>query len=209
MDDIQPLDLYFTRPTKGFGKLVDVVQRLFYGDSHGVHTGIVITRNILDLPQLLPNTLYLMESTENDYGSEVPDVVTNRIKNGFQIRKLDEVARVAKLCGCSTFICKLKRNPHNNPVLVQFVKNEVMKVYDTYHSYEYQKNIAHFLAPVLFCCIPIRLEFGKKNTIFCSQLVCILYQKLFIINKLYPNGNEISPHTLLSDKSIFHEPFEI
>lgn len=204
MEGLRPLDLFFTKPRNGFGKFVDVVQRLFFGTSTGVHMGIIINRDCFDHTALEPGQWYLMESTY--YGndrSEAVDVIEGVHKNGFQIRPFEAVVRSTRAHGATTHVARLRNNPWDNPALRNFVRARMMQVYQQYKDHEYQMSPSHLLVPVMTCCIPIVRSDCDQSKLFCSQLACTVYQKLFVLKKLYPNGTEVAPQTLLDDKDLF------
>lgn len=209
---MDPLDIYFTKPRSGFGKMVDVVQKIIFGKSSGVHMAIIINRECFDHPSLLYGVWYVMESTFHKHPDSYNhtsslDCIDGIIKDGFQIRPLSSLISESERNGTKSFFTKLRNNPWHKPYMREFVKQRVMDLYIEYKDFKYQAAPTHLLAPVMSCFIPIRGE--ENNKIFCSQLVCILYQKLFVIKKLYANGTAIAPEIILGDSLLLIDPIEI
>jgi len=213
MNCARPLDLFFTKPSTTFGFVVESVQRDVFGSSIGVHMGVIVDRTVLDLPQLVPGELYVMESTyytEYDKFIDV-DVVTGTVKNGFQIVRLSDITRSTICSGGKAFIATLTNNPIDDASMREFLRAQVTSFYYKYKDYGYQLNPIYMLSAVFPSFVPIRDKYycDRNNNMFCSQLVCMLYQRLHIINEWLPNNPEVAPEVILRLPRLFDCFYEI
>jgi hypothetical protein len=202
---MRPLDLYFVRPSSGFGKFVDTMQRILYGNSHGVHMALIVNHDCFPMPGIIPGKWYIIEATyyTDPTENKIPDAVSGSYKNGVQVRELEVAIQEAENDGGQVYVARLRKNPWDNPVLHGFISERLMQAYEDNKHIQYQMNPIRLLSPVMSCCIPIGEDIGDDNAMFCSQLVCTLYQRLFIITQLYKSGTEVAPQSILDNKDLF------
>jgi hypothetical protein len=200
---MKELELYFTHPRNhGFGQLVDVVQRLTFGVSTGVHMGIVVTKDCFPHPALESGMLYLMESTVDVLG--LKDTLTGKFRSGFQVRPLVDVVNEAIKNGDTPHIASLVRNPWDDANKRANISRRMMEVYDQVKDSKYPvMNPVQLLVPIL----PGLTNFSRprRDLLFCSELVCMLYQKLHVIKHLFPTGTRVAPEVILSEPNLFKD----
>lgn len=196
---MNPLDLIFFKGDDIVGKFVSIGENIAVGNSEFTHVGIVVTRELLDMPELIPGVSYLLESTVS-YDSSSVNILTGEVTYGVQIRKLTDVISSYRKCsGCRIAWARLMNNPffEHRDIIIQNFK----KVFDKYRNSLYDFNVLDLIAAAIPCCRKRRDFFEKvivdgseifhnlgifQNThqwVFCSELVAIIYKSLGIFDK--------------------------
>jgi hypothetical protein len=198
------------------------------------HVGIVINKKIMTNLRVNDNDeLYLYESTISNKQNEninkkdiimiyndiinkyIPinniepkDIEKNKCIWGVQIRKLKDVIKFNIINNDDVYWCKLKNNPYNN-INSYFKINKIMnKIHYKFYHTKYQTNPINLMATVYYNCLPpIKKFFCNNNKVFCSQFVCIVYNKLNITN--IQNIHLITPYELYNNYDLFFDIIKI
>jgi len=187
------LDLVLFKGDDFISRSIRCVEDLSRGNSDFSHCGIIVSKRLLNIQELEPEKLYVLEST-TARDPESVNVVTGKPKFGVQIREFEALkTSYLKESGSKIAICKLIDNPFSsNP---DRTKREFVKIYNKYANSLYELNIFALLGTFIPCMIRPRnfldrmVIHGEKilfkqmeiETVFCSELVCIIYSGLGII----------------------------
>lgn len=220
---MQPLDLVFFKGVDFVSRTVLLAQEINVGRNDFSHVGIVINKELLNIDQLNPGVLYIMESTVSD--GRVLDSVTNTRIIGVQIRPLNQVIDSYKVePGCLVAWARLKNNPfitEKEKVISQF-----RKIYKKYGDNFYNMNPLDLLASFIPCMrtprnlfdkiirgseilIHNHRNFNRDEWVFCSQLIAIIYVDLKIIPADTIPENVIPMDLLGYDRDGLFSPVEL
>jgi len=204
------LDLVLFKGDDFISRSIRCAEDLSRGNSDFSHCGIIITRRLLDIQELEPEKLYVLESTTARDPASV-NVVTGKSKFGVQIREFEALkTSYLKEAGSKIAICKLKVNPFTiNP---EKTKKEFVKIYNKYANSLYELNIFALLGTFIPCMVRPRnfldrmVVHGERilfkqmefETVFCSELVTIIYTGLGMIGEIDPET--IMPVDFLDSK---------
>lgn len=195
---LNPLDLILVDGITPFSKLIKKGSKLVKGNGQFSHCGLVINKEICPEIDAEVEDDYplLMESTVSIFG-EVPDIETGKFSLGAQIRDLREVIKELLADGGSIAVCHLKKNPYveaksqNDEVKIESIKKAIDSIYNTYFEEKsiYELNIFSLLGTIFPSVRPLRdatdkmMKFITENHpwIFCSELVCIVYRDLDLL----------------------------
>jgi hypothetical protein len=158
------------------------------------HVGMIVTSDICEHPNILPNKFYVLESTmSGKYGQKLGNIdgFKNNIYGGFlgvQIRDFEELyPRYLK--GGDTHIgyAKLRNNPIDDPnvdkpaLKLKFTND----VYYAYNGITYDANCFSLLSSLVPCirCIRDDVEklLGTEDWLFCSELIALVYKVMGIL----------------------------
>jgi hypothetical protein len=205
---IDPCDLVLFRGIDVISKLICKIEKLETNDGDYSHVGVIVTKELLpNIEELEPDRLYVLESTVtiHKFTDGVPDVRTKKTREGVQIRDLELVVKMYTKNGGKVAWGKLIKNPYlyNKNDTVKKITNLVNKY--GYRSYDF--SIFDELSAAFTFLRPIRLKFEgfeyegmkilstlkiterkdmediKERVIFCSDLVCLVYQHIGLIPK--------------------------
>jgi hypothetical protein len=181
---IRPLDLILFRGDDFVSKTIQYLSSRQLGPEAAQysHCGLIVTKDVLNIPELEAGKLYIFESTMSGN-------LTDGVKNihghsflGCQIRPFDEVI-VGYNTSEHTQInwCKLKNNPIDHGYVVE-IQNIMLDCYNSYNGIRYEYNIFNICAalfPILRFCRPTVFE---NKFMFCSELVATIYKRFGIFN---------------------------
>lgn len=205
------MDVIFTKARRGFGRWVDVGQKIHFGSSYGCHMHLLVNKALLpDVSGLEEDKWYLLESNIPDEGEPI-DVISQGHKEGVQIRDFNEVITYNKSIGNRVFLSRLKCNPwSDDPNKRSFIIAEMSKVWKCYYSCGYQKDAVAFGCSIFDTLIPMsQKRCNENNAVYCSNLISIIYRRLGIIRRLAQSGDQVAPQQLLADECLFQPPVEI
>lgn len=191
---MNPLDLIFFKGTDFISSMVLGVQKIAENDATFSHVGFIVTRELLDIPELKPGILYVMESTVN----YVNDRVDGR-RIGVQIRELQTaIGSYKKDVNSEIAWCRLI----NNPFLTdkEKTKTTFVKFYNEYIDSFYNMNILDLMSAAFPCIVRARkklrkvlyqneeiyVSFFDNKWMFCSELVMEIYKRLSIVGDINP-----------------------
>lgn len=203
---MNPCDLLLFRGIDVISKTICKIEKFEMGDGDYSHVGIIVTRDVLpEVTELEPDRLYVLESTAtiHKFTDGVPDVRTKRRRIGVQIRDLELVVKIYLKNGGKISWGKLIRNPYlyNKKDTCRKINELVKRI--GYKSYDF--SIFDELAAAFSFLRPIRLKFEgfeyegmkilstlkiterksmeeiKERVLFCSDLVCLVYQTIGLI----------------------------
>lgn len=142
------------------------------------HCGVIVSRDVLDIEELVPGKLYIFESTMSGRLTDGVKNIHNRAFLGCQIRPFDEVVEAYdRPPGTSLNWCRLI----NNPISTLPNAKELMKeCYQEYDGLVYEVNLFQLFAamiPILRFC---RFNFCQNRFMFCSELAANIYKKFGI-----------------------------
>jgi len=172
------------------------------------HVGIVVNAEALpNVKQLKPDRLYILESTCTlpYISAQIPDERLHKCRMGVQIRDLELVIKsYLKVENACVFWCKLQDNPWETSRDDMIAKIDHLVQEIGYRPYEYR--IINLLASVFPFLRSTRMTFDvmvsdvyhilstlhlandktpkdiEEQTLFCSQLVSMFYQRLGLLN---------------------------
>jgi len=180
----EPLDLILFRGSDVISKTVEEAEQVGIGLSDYSHVGIVISGEMLpNIKELKRDVLYVWEST------------VNKNRYGVQIRELN--IGIEKYVG-DIYIAKLITNPWNfKPSIRSEIIDKLTKFHEIFGRRTYEFSLLNLLAVVIpklrylrngydkisdFFTTGVRvgMEECKKEWLFCSELVVLIYKNLGI-----------------------------
>lgn len=192
MNNIQPLDLLFFMPDDcPISNIIGKVQKITLGKGDWSHVGIVVNKYIL--PRCAdysddPNELFIWESTINER------------KIGVQLNKVSNFLGKGKYSGRIGH-ARLLENPaalRKDEKLTDYYERItstrviVSNLYNRTIGISYACGLCNLLGSAFTFIRPFReftfktpflKKISGKNWIFCSELACMLYHELGIIDK--------------------------
>lgn len=185
-DKIRPLDIIVFRGDGFVSKTIESLSAREFQNkeaAHYSHCGLIVTREILDIPELEPERLYIFEATGGGiFGGGVKNI-HNQTFIGSQIRDFDDVIKTYdNSAKTEIHWCRLKNNIFDdaheiNQPLYEFMKSTMWACYKNYDGLHYTVNWMQLfcaLFPSLRRCRPNLLN---RNFPFCSQLVATIYMQ--------------------------------
>jgi hypothetical protein len=136
------------------------------------HCGVVVTREILDLPEMEIGKLYIFESIMTNDG--VKDIFNHNVY-GCQIRDLEQVLSRVYTQSNQHWWCQLK---NSNLTKTTLTKNRIKSIYDEYYGRPYEIcciQLTSALYPLLRWC---RCSSFIQDFMFCSEFCALIYKKL-------------------------------
>ncbi len=198
---LEPLDLILVQGVTPFSELIMGGGAALRGNGEFSHCALVINKEIcpdivLDA-HIPPDTLLLMDVNIAIF-EETKDIESGKISFGGQIRDLDKLITEWTAHGCGIAVCKLKNNPFTNAIKcgdsdeIINIRHKMSKIYNKYlkmgEASVYELNIFALLGTIFPQVHDIRnkvnniqLFLDEHPWVFCSELVCIIYQELGII----------------------------
>jgi hypothetical protein len=184
---IQPFDLILFRGDDSVSHLIQRLSGRVLGPdaSQFSHCGIIVTRQILDIPELIPGRLYIFESTMSGALTDGVKNIHNHSFLGCQIRSFDDVVKAYDAPpGTQLNWCKLKYNPliNCNPDDLLGIQKIMMECYESYNGLRYEVNLFQLFAamfPMLRLC---RFNLFENRFMFCSELAANIYKKFGLFN---------------------------
>lgn len=147
VDQIQPFDLIGFRSYNWMGDTVIVAETITNSQlkqAEFSHVGTIVTRELLDLPQLIPGRLYIFESTTSTTlpGKKKvhpPDIIRKSGWVGVQLRDFENVLTSYTADGRSTVAwCKLKDNPWSDTSKREELRHSFREFFESYHGRLYE-----------------------------------------------------------------------
>ena len=178
---IKPLDIILFRGGDLASSTIRYIEKKRDGRGDFSHSGIIVTTDVLDHPDMKPGRLYILESTVTGWlGCGVKNIEG---KAAFCVQitdfsKLVEAYDSQKLTGLAVF--------HLDAPLPVDVKPKLQAFWEGIRGRSYQFDILSLLT----CAFPflrgdrrqIEEIFGGKNWVFCSQLVCMALQAVGVVS---------------------------
>lgn len=177
---IKPLDLIMFKGVGIYSKFIQINSRLTTSNGDFSHVGIIVTREILDIPQMDPNKLYIWESVSSGVRHK-PLNIFGKSFIGTQIRDLEEVIKeYSKKESSKIAVCFLSRNRYPN---IEYVKERMQYLYPKYNNRFYDINPCTLFSAVYSCCrgCSSKIEQFTPEWLFCSELVGLIYRDMGII----------------------------
>jgi hypothetical protein len=207
---IKPFDLICFRGSDIVSDLISEIEKYTFKNGDFTHVGMVITTDIITFNNGIPGKLYVWESTlSGPIGGEPDDIETNSWKFGVQIRDLEEVIQ-NYITNNITKVgwCRLMNNPIDMLSIetkdeydkrISILKSNVQEFHTKYEHCLYDFKILTMIKtifPSIDNNLLLRKIFTSNNLIFCSELVCALYEVINIISKTV-DPSEIAPVELI------------
>jgi hypothetical protein len=188
LSKVKPLDLIMIQGYTPYSEIISATSVLSRGNGSFTHCGIVVSNEVCDIDI---SGLCIMESTVTT-PDQTRDVLTQRFSYGAQIRDLKKVIEEILEKGGGIAVCRLKNNPYDSNK--EEVKKIMTKIYNEYFRENvalYELNIFSLFSTVFPSAKGIRdnidefFEFTteKHPWIFCSEIVCIIYRDLGLLDK--------------------------
>jgi hypothetical protein len=209
--EIQPLDLILFCGDDTVSHLIQRLSGRVLGPdaSNYSHCGVIVTRDVLDIPALEPGKLYIFESTMSGNLTDGVKNIYNESFLGCQIRPFDEVVEAYdKPIGTKLNWCRLKDNPIKTTSILE-IQQIMMECYNQYNGLLYEINLFQLFAamiPILRCC---RFNFFQNRFMFCSELAANIYKKF---NLFTGNPTNVVPADFVVhdvDNEVNRDMFEI
>ena len=206
---IRPFDLIFFKS----GHLIPCIESTENCNPHSInfsHVGIVVSRDILDLPVLQHNKLYIYESTISGRCGYNVNTVYGDTCLGVQIRDLDAIVKAYNKPSKNIVAWgHLATNPLDREEINK-LSSKFMQLYDELHNLPYDINCFSLLAAVYPCLRSwrpfIESITGTSEWLFCSELVTIVL-KYFDILPAYVDPKNVLPIDLAYKEK--HDPLPI
>ncbi len=178
--NIEPLDVIVFRGSDFVSNTIRWLSKKSMGGRYEAgcfsHVGVIVTKEMLNLPEMEEGKLYIWESTiSGRLGGNVKNI-NNETFLGVQIRDFDEV--IKNYCTDNTAIAVLKLI--NRRALDCDVSEKLMPIYKKYNGTRYEINPMQLfgaLFPKVRC---LRINYGIDKFLFCSELVSMIYCNLNI-----------------------------
>jgi len=180
----EPLDLILFRGSDVISRTVEEAEQIGIGLSDYSHVGVIISGEMLpNIKELKKDVLYVWEST------------VNKNRYGVQIRELNTVTE--KYVG-DIYLAKLITNPWNFEVSLRSeIINKLIQFHEIFGRRTYEFSLFNLLATIIpklrwlrneydkisdffTSGVRIGMEECKKEWLFCSELVVLLYKNLGI-----------------------------
>lgn len=194
MDKIRPLDLVFFQGQEIMSKSIMVVEYMVSKNRTPLysHVGVVVDKSVLPIPEI-GDGLYILESTlgvRYPKGGDVPIDVRGKGRFGVQIRVLEDV-----IVGYGGSVAI---GPLTVSIDKDVAREKILDIWKKYKNGRYAGDILSLLSSAFSCLRPpaqvTRHIYSKAGKIIhigepdvpyvmCSQLVCLLYQKLGLVPK--------------------------
>lgn len=183
-DSIRPFDLVLFKGGDFVSDIIRFAERKSakYNKKDYSHCGVIITKEVYDDDSLQEGKLYVLESTVSGrLGQNVPDIHGKSFL-GVQIRDFETLLPEYLKGDTYVSIGVLKDHPFNNmskktakKLLTEFINDNQYKVYD-FNPLVLGSSVCMCLRKPkrILCSDPQKL-------LFCSELACMLYQKLGLI----------------------------
>jgi hypothetical protein len=219
-NDIQPLDVIWFRGVLPESHFFEGLGSCCFSDGQWSHCGLVVNTDILDIKNGVPGRLYLWESTTGDKITG-PDVETQKITAGVQIRELEPLIRnYQTMTGTRIGWSQLKNNPwlqkQNQPdikkALARFQAKFARAGYDSsiisigYSTHLWDSCACCFCSKICYCCC-CRSQQDRDKQFFCSEFIARIYQYLDILPEEIV-AESVSPPALNGHDLKFTTPLE-
>ncbi len=193
-DSIRPFDLVLFKGGDFVSDIIRYAERKSakYNKKDYSHCGIIITKEVYDNPALEEGKLYVLESTVSGrLGQNVPDIHGKSFL-GVQIRDFETLLPEYLKGDTYVSIGVLRNHPFNDlskkaakKILTEFIEKYQYRVYD-FNPLVLGSSVCMCLRKPkrILCDDPTAL-------LFCSEMACMLYQKLGLISE------EIDPETVV------------
>jgi hypothetical protein len=216
-DSIRPLDLILFRGNDFVSKSIQKLSARELGpDARKYsHCGIIVTREILDIPELEFNKLYIFESTvSGKLGGNVRNI-QGRAFLGCQIRDFDAVINSYDTpADTQVRWCKLKNNPFDDAIskdnmeYIKLIKSNLKFCYDMYNGAPYTVNLFQLFAAMIPKLRSCRPRVFMHTFLFCSELVAIIYKVIGVFNGEPANVVPADFAVADEDRQMDHNMFE-
>lgn len=163
------------------------------------HVAMIVSKEILNLPELEDNKMYIIESTTlSNKPEDCPDIYGN-FKSGVQVRDLEKVCQFySNYPNAKIALAKLKNNPYDEQDK-KILSDKLTKYYNEIKDDKYAdlySLISSLISFLRFLRGPIQKIFKTQNDYFCSELVTLLYKQLGIFSDSV-NEKNVVPMDLL------------
>lgn len=192
-DTIRPLDIVLFRGSDFVSDFIVWAEKMSVKTSKtlGVskhefsHCGVVVTKEIIDHPNMIEGRLYVLESTASGIlGNNIKNIDGNSLI-GVQIRDLEAlIPAYKKTKKAKVAIGTLKIHPYNT-IGEKTTKNISQSFYNYVGGKYYDADPIVLGSAVCFRARKIKekLKIGGEEYFFCSELVAELYKRLELINE--------------------------
>src|SRR5262245_16096894 len=141
---IQPLDLIFFRGVDPVSRAICFFQERQLGRGDFSHVGLAVTREVLDLPFLEPDRVYVWESTLSApsgffarFTDRVPDAETEGLRFGVQLRDLELVVPGYESSGGKVAWC---RYLGTRPSMLE-LRERLLALHEEFGHADYTRNV--------------------------------------------------------------------
>lgn len=200
---IRPFDVLLFKGDATFSKIISALEK--YGNKipnsgEFTHAGMVVSSEILTHPKILPDRLYLLESTVGGkYGNKVPDI-NGKSVIGVQIRDLEAVINAADKSNDTLVACgKLINNPLNY-LSKDDIKPKMNAFCESHLGDPYDANVYDLLSSIFPKLRKYRSKIAKichtQDWHFCSEIVTMVYKQFGV----YPpeiNEKDVVPRDII------------
>ncbi len=166
------------------------------------HIGMIVTREILDIPQLEPNKLYIWESTISGKLGENVKNVDGKSMLGVQIRDFDELIKAYDNSSKTKIAySKVVNNPLDEMNKEEIRKN-MKELYKQNNGKLYEANVFTMFAGLFPRLRKFRIPSPfryESQFLFCSELLTIIYKKMNIIKEKNIKPENVVPSDFVVD----------
>lgn len=188
-DDIQPLDLILFKGSDFVSDIIRLIQYVELKNNWSedfTHSGIIVTRELLDDDRLEPGKLYIWESTiSGKLGNKVYNI-KGKSHLGVQLRCFDDlIVPYDKPNNTTVAWCKLNDNPWANVEQRVELKAKFQEVFNKYNGIRYDLNFfslfASFIKRIRIFRKAVEKILRTEKWLFCSEHVALTYKELGIL----------------------------
>lgn len=193
-DSIRPLDIVFFRGSDFVSDFISWSQKASIKSSKKFvleskydfsHCGIVITKEIIDHPNMIEGRLYVLESTASGILGNNVKSIDGKTLVGVQIRDLEALVPAYRSSKkAKVAIGTLKTHPFNT-IGHKEVRNIFQKFFTYVDGKYYDADPIVLGSAVCFRARKLKekLRKGGDQFFFCSELIAELYKRLEMINE--------------------------
>jgi hypothetical protein len=179
--NIQPFDIIEFKGGDFVSTGIRIVSKASLGGRYQAgkfsHTGMIITKDVLNIPLLEQGKLYIWESTiSGKLGGDV-DNIEGHAFLGVQIREFDKVIKSYLTPNTAAALLKLK---DRSPIEVDDIQAKTLECFNKYNGIPYTINIMQLFAAAYPKVRWLTPTWGKYKFLFCSELVSCIYRDVGI-----------------------------
>lgn len=181
--DIKPLDVILFRGSDFVSNTIRYLSKKSMGGRYEAgcfsHVGIIVNKEVLNLPEMEEGKLYIWESTiSGRLGGNVKNI-NNESFLGVQIRDFDKVVKLYSTENTAIAVLKVidRRSLKHN------VSEKLMPIYKKYNGQRYEFNLMQLFSALYPKLRWFRPNIGIDRFLFCSELVSKIYCDL----NIFPN----------------------
>ena len=204
--NIRPFDLVLFRGSDFVSSAIRRMSKAEMGGRYEAgqfsHVGMIVTRDVLDIPELEPGKLYVWESTvSGKLGGDVTNI-DGKAFLGVQIRDFDAVMRsYDNSPKTAVAYSSLIANPIDSMPCC-CIKTRMEDLYQTNNGKVYEINISDLFAAMFPKLRFIRSRILTDKFLFCSELVTLIYNSMRVFKETNIRPENVVPADFVSEGDV-------